>query len=105
MLTFNVANFSETQSGAAVAAQCVPFGTVKSVKILPPAPHRDYAIAVVEMSSEIEAEKLRVGIGDSKIGSVVIIKLVRARDNPVVAAEVTEASAEAAEPQAPAARG
>jgi len=60
----------------AAAGQCARFGTVKNIKILPPAAHRNYAIAAVEMSTAIEADRLRVNLGDIKIGQVVIIRLM-----------------------------
>jgi CheY-like chemotaxis protein len=76
MLALNVGKLSEHQLSDAAAGQCARFGTVKNIKILPPAVHRNYAIAAVEMSSSVEADRLRVNLGDTKIGPVVIIRLM-----------------------------
>jgi CheY-like chemotaxis protein len=76
MLALNVGKLSEHQLSAAAEGQCARFGTVKNIKILPPAVHRNYAIAAVEMSSSVEADRLRVNLGDTKIGPVVIIRLM-----------------------------
>jgi CheY-like chemotaxis protein len=72
----NVAKLSDGQLSIAAAGQCARYGTVKSIKILPPAVHRNYAIAAVEMSTAVEADRLRVNLGDTKIGPVVIIRLM-----------------------------
>jgi len=76
MLALNIGKLSEVQLTVAAAGQCARFGTVKNIKILPPAAHRNYAIAAVEMSTAIEADRLRVNLGDIKIGQVVIIRLM-----------------------------
>jgi len=76
MLALNVGKLSETQISAAAAGQCSQFGTVKNIRILPPAAHRNYALAAVEMSNSYEAEHLRVTLGDTKIGPVVLIRLM-----------------------------
>jgi CheY-like chemotaxis protein len=60
---------------------------------LPPAAHRSYAIAAVEMADVVESERLRVGVGDSKIGPIVMIKLIFAHNEaavPVVESRVTD---------------
>jgi two-component system, chemotaxis family, response regulator Rcp1 len=79
MLSLDIGKLSESQLSTEAADQCARFGTVKNIKILPPAVHRSYAIAAVEMSSTFEAEKLRVGLGDTKIGHVVMIRLMPAQ--------------------------
>ena len=76
MMALNIAKLSALQLSNAAADQCARFGTVKNITILPPAAHRNYAIAAVEMSNAMEADRLRVGLGDSKIGPVVIIRLM-----------------------------
>ncbi|MDB5809901.1 MAG: response regulator receiver protein [Betaproteobacteria bacterium] len=81
MLALDIGNLSESQLSREAAGRCARFGTVKHIKILLPASHRSYAIAAVEMSNTIEAEKLRVGLGDSKIGPVVMIRLVPEQDS------------------------
>ncbi len=99
MLTLNVTNLSEGQLTDVAAGHCARFGTVKHIKILPPAAHRHYAIAAVEMSDPVEAEKLRVALGDSKIGPLILIRLVaeHAEDVP----EADEAIAAASGPRQP----
>lgn len=84
MLVLDVDKLSERQMTDAAAAQCARFGTVKHVKILPPAAHRHYAIAAVEMSDPVEAEKVRVALGDSKIGPLILIRLVPAQQQAMV---------------------
>ena len=79
MLALNVGKLSETQIRIAAAGECAQFGTVKNIRILPPAAHRNYAIAAVEMSNSNEAEHLRVTLGDTKIGPVVLIRLMPAQ--------------------------
>jgi len=76
MLTLDVERLSEMQLTDAAADQCARFGTVKHIKVLPPAAHRHYAIAAVEMSDEEGSEKLRVALGDSKIGPLILIRLI-----------------------------
>ena len=82
MLTLDVQRLSEMQLIDAAAGQCARFGTVKHIKVLPPAAHRHYAIAAVEMSDEDEAEKLRVALGDSKIGPLILIRLIPEEGEP-----------------------
>jgi CheY-like chemotaxis protein len=98
MLALNVAKLSEVQLSVVAAGQCARYGTVKNIKILPPAAHRNYAIAAVEMSSPVEADRLRVHLGDTKIGPVVIIRLIPERK------EETEPAAEAGDETAQNAR-
>jgi CheY-like chemotaxis protein len=84
MLALNVAKLSDVQLSVAAAGQCARYGTVKSIKILPPAVHRNYAIAAVEMSTAVEADRLRVNLGDTKIGPVVIIRLMSEQQDAAV---------------------
>lgn len=87
MLNLDVATLSATELSDAVTAHCARFGTVKYVKIMPPAAHRNYAIAAVEMADAVEADTVRVKCGDSKIGSVVVIRLVPEQDLQAAASE------------------
>ena len=66
MLALDVAKLSEVQLSDAAAGLCARYGTVKAIKILPPAFHRNYAIAAVEMSTAAEADRLRVNLSDLK---------------------------------------
>lgn len=96
MLALNVAKFSEVQLSDAAAGQCARYGTVKTIRILPPTFHRNYAIAAVEMSTAVEADRLRVNLGDLKIGPIVIIRLTSEPNNE------TEPAAGASDETAPA---
>lgn len=99
MLTLDVSKLSEVELTDAAADQCARFGTVKHIKILPPAAHRHYAIAAVEMSDPVEAEKLRVALGDSKIGPLILIRLVPEHgDAPIDLDEQADAPSIAREP-------
>ena len=95
MLTLDITKLSEQQLIAAVTCHCAGFGTVKHVKIMPPADHRKYALAAVEMGDVVEAEKLRVKSGDSKIGATVIIRLMDERRARAFADEWVEDEQEA----------
>jgi len=77
MLTFDLASLSKADLEEEIASHCSQFGTVTSVKIKPPVKHREYAIAVVVMSSAEEADKVVVKFGDMKYGASVIIRLVQ----------------------------
>ena len=75
-MTLNMANMSEAGLANIVADHCSPFGRLTTVKVLPPEERREYAIALVEMSSSREASNLAAYFGDSQYGSrLVVIKL------------------------------
>lgn len=76
MLTLNIASMPEVELTKIVADHCSPFGCLTSVKVLPPEGRREYALALVEMSSSREANDLAAKFGDSQYGSrLVVIKL------------------------------
>ena len=75
MLSFDLAGISGRELEEAIVSRCSQFGTVAGVKIVPPAKHRDYAIAVVTMANPVEADKVVVKVGDMKCGASAIIRL------------------------------
>ena len=78
MLTLNMASVPEAELAKIVADHCSPFGYPTNVKVLPPEERREYAIALVEMSSSREANNLATKFGDAQYGSrLVVIKLYR----------------------------
>jgi CheY-like chemotaxis protein len=77
MLDLDIGSLSAAELKEAVFHHCSPFGTVKRVKVSGPDLRRDYAIAAVEMSTPIEAERAVVKIGDLKVGCTAIIRLVQ----------------------------
>lgn len=77
MLNLDIASLPAAELKAAVFHHCSPFGTVKSVKVRGPDQRRDYAIAAVEMSVPIEADRVVVKFGDLKFGHTAIIRLIQ----------------------------
>lgn len=77
MLTFDLASLSMTELEEAISSRCSRFGTVTSVKIMPAAKHREYAIAIVTMSSVEESDRVVVEMGDMKFGMSAIIRLIQ----------------------------
>ena len=76
MLTLNIASVPEAELTKIVADHCSSFGSLTTVKVLPPEGRREYALALVEMSSSSEASNLATKFGDSQYGSrLVVIKL------------------------------
>jgi beta-lactamase regulating signal transducer with metallopeptidase domain len=76
MLTLSFVSLSEAELKKVVADHCSAFGCPTTVKVLPPEEHREYGIALVEMSSSGEANDLATKFGDSQYGSrLVVIKL------------------------------
>lgn len=76
MMNVNLARFSRMELEHAVTVMCAQFGTVGSVRVLPPATQKSYALAVVAMASTEEAEKVVVNVGYKKFGASAIIRLM-----------------------------
>jgi two-component system, chemotaxis family, response regulator Rcp1 len=77
MLNLDIARLSAAELKETVSDHCSPFGTVKSIKIRGPDQRRNHAIAAVEMSTPIEADRVVVEIGDLKFGSTAIVRLMQ----------------------------
>jgi two-component system response regulator len=101
MLTLDIGNLSQAQLSDAVIGHCARFGTVNGVKIMAPTAQRKYAIAAVEMSDAVEADRVRVQGGDQKIGSVVIIRLMPPLDSSPAAVHASREPAATPVPDEP----
>jgi len=77
MVTVNLTGLSTADLEEAVARRCSQFGSVKDVKLLPPANESDHWGAVAGMSNEQEAERVVANIGDLRFGTRAIITLAQ----------------------------
>ena len=73
MLTLDIGGLSDPEVRKAVVDHCSAFGCITTVRILPPDGHREYGIALVEMSSFSEANNLARKFGDSRYGSRLVV--------------------------------
>jgi hypothetical protein len=77
MVTMDLSHLSHGDLVKAIASHCSQFGTVANLKVVPPAKHRRFAIAIVGMSTEAESENVACSIGDMKFGKIAVIHLVQ----------------------------
>ena len=68
MITANI-RLPEAELEAIVAKHCIPFGTVKFIRLLPVAKNNTYRFAFVQMSTLAETMDLAVASGGSTLGS------------------------------------
>ena len=82
MVTLDMAGLSDRDLENIVAQHCSQFGTVKSLRILPPDDLVAYPIALVQMSSAAGLDAVSAAMGDSKYHFTVTIKL-KHDDKPI----------------------
>jgi hypothetical protein len=81
MVALDLSNLSNPALEKAIAFYCAQYGSVANVRIVPLGKHRQFAIAIVDMTNEVESEKVASSIGDIKIGTGAVIRLVQ-KDRP-----------------------
>jgi hypothetical protein len=75
VLSLNVTGSSEKELQKLVTERCEQYGTVTSITVMMVDETRGYAVAAVEMSTTAETHTVMNKFGDSKAGSMVIIRL------------------------------
>lgn len=75
MLSLDVTGSSEKDLQKLVTERCEKHGTVTSITVMMVDETRGYAVAAVEMSTAAETRAVLNNFGDSKAGSMVIIRL------------------------------
>jgi hypothetical protein len=77
VLTLNMLKASEAEVCGIVAAQCSSFGTGTVLRVALPDDRTSQGAAIVRMSSDEEATRLVSGLGGSRCGNKVILKLLQ----------------------------
>jgi hypothetical protein len=75
VLSLNVTGSSEEELQKLVTKRCEEHGTVTSITVMMVDETRGYAVAAIEMSTAAETRAVLNNFGDSKAGSMVIIRL------------------------------